>query len=129
MVDEFTRQLSTGQGEVVATCFVGESEVVAGLTPLRAVGRDFTASAAMVRHEMRKFVEKSALDLRFSEGDEAGVKDDLDAAWVCQARGASHPVVPKDGDFLGQCLQPELVECGASQACEVGGGFEVGRDG
>lgn len=50
------------QREIVAAGFVRNTKILAGLTPFDSVGRDLTATRAMLRKKVSKFMTQGALD-------------------------------------------------------------------
>ena len=49
-------QFATGQGERMATLFIGQAQVATGLLPLGTMRIDMPAAGAMMRDQMRELV-------------------------------------------------------------------------
>jgi hypothetical protein len=68
--------------ERVAAFFAGNSQLVAGLTPLGAVRGDASASRPLVRHEVRQFVFEDALNDFIAQRFDLAIQLNFKADWV-----------------------------------------------
>jgi len=73
-------------------------------------------------HKMRKFVQQGSFDFAPAERTQLWVQHNQVAGWVCEACGAAHPTVPKDGDFFGERTEAQSVEAVGGEQGQFGGG-------
>ena len=104
----------------VATRFVGDAEIVAGLSPFGAVGRNAATAGPELGKQMSKLVAQRALDLRGVVIMEEGIQRDEIAAGIGPARGAAEAGVPFHVDWGRQLLGLEGAQDFTSFRFEAG---------
>lgn len=88
----------------MAARFIRNPEVVTGLPPLCAMGRDPAAPNAELREQMSKLMAQGPIDLGGIMFTKAWIQGDDFAAGVGAARCAEKPCVPFDADFKREFL-------------------------
>ena len=96
-----TRQLPTGQRQVVAAALAGDAQVRARLPPFRPVRRDPPATRTLVSQKMRQFATQRPVDL-VGEFLEPGIERHLRLRIARQTGRRGQPPVPAHRHPPGQ---------------------------
>jgi hypothetical protein len=78
----------------MATGFIRDAEIAAGLAPFRAMRCDPAPADAKLRKQMREFMSKRAIDLRVSVINEPGIQRNQTGPEVGAPGRAAQPRIP-----------------------------------
>jgi len=78
------------------------TEIVAGLPPLGSMRLQATTASAILRQQMRQFMQEGLFDFLLGNFTESGIKPDLGAGDNGHAGSCSHARIPTDDEPLGK---------------------------
>ena len=91
---------ATRQWQLVATLFIDEPEVAAGLLPFRAMRGDAATAESRVSQQMSEFVTQRAVHFTGTELRKSRVEHDEIFSKPGHPGGGGEPGIPRDADFL-----------------------------
>lgn len=85
------------QGKVMASRFVGNAEILAGLTPFNSMWRNLPAAGALLREKVGELMTQRALDLRGRDFNELRIERDCLGPPASETRRCSQLWIPFHG--------------------------------
>jgi hypothetical protein len=98
------------QWKVMASRFVGNAEILAGLAPFDSMRRDLPAAGALLRKKVGKLMAQRALDLRGRDFNELRIERDRFGPPASETRRCSQLWIPFHGyPQLGATCRPQKL--------------------
>ena len=88
--------------KLMGAAFTRNTEIAAGLPPFLSMWLQATTASAILRQQMRQFMQESLFDFLLGNFTESGIKPDLGAGGDGHTGSRSHPRIPTDDEPLGK---------------------------
>ena len=98
-VKVFSLETDAFQREIVASGFVWDPQVAAGLAPLGAMGRNVPASGTMLGEKVSKLMTQGSLNFGRRDFDQFRIEGNRLGSPASEASGRPEPGFPFDGHF------------------------------
>ena len=108
--------------EMMATRFIGDPKITAGLPPLRAVRRNLSPARAEVRQQMGQFMPQGAVDLVRAVVLQTGIERNKPVLPIGAPGAGFQPRAPLHANFIGD----STCSVGAQEISPFGLNIDIG---